>query len=246
LAAWHARYIQQAGWTRELRRDLFARAGLAGAHRVLEVGCGTGAVTREAAAATRGRVVGVDTSAASLAFARQVDPATAFVCGAAEKLPWASGTFDLCYCHFLLLWLPDPQAAVAEMCRVTRRGGSLLALAEPDYRGRIDYPGELAALGDWQRQALERQGADSAMGRKLGALLVDAGLRKVETGVLGGRWGAPPASADLAAEWTVLEADLQGRVSPAVLQELRDRDAAAWQRGERILFVPTFYASGQV
>ena len=184
-------------------------------------------------------------SAASLEYARRVDPWTAFACGAAEQLPYAAGTFDLCYCHFLLLWLPNPLAALGEMRRVTRRGGSVLALAEPDYGGRIDYPDELAPLGDWQRQALERQGADSHLGRKLGALFGQAGLRKVETGVLGGRWGAPLPAADLAAEWNVLQADLDGTVPMARLQELHDRDAAAWRRGERILFVPTFYASGQ-
>jgi len=39
---WHKRYVQQAGWTSELRNYLFKRAGLSGARRVLEVGCGSG------------------------------------------------------------------------------------------------------------------------------------------------------------------------------------------------------------
>jgi ubiquinone/menaquinone biosynthesis C-methylase UbiE len=41
---WHNRFLQQAGWTRDLRTYLFAQAGIERARRVLEVGCGTGAV----------------------------------------------------------------------------------------------------------------------------------------------------------------------------------------------------------
>jgi SAM-dependent methyltransferase len=245
LAAWHARFVQQVGWTRELRRDLFGRAGLAGARRVLEVGCGTGALTQELSATVSARVFGLDRSAAHLAFAQALDPATRLACGAGEALPYAADAFDVVYCHFFLLWVLDPLAALTEMRRVTRPGGMVLALAEPDYGGRIDYPTALAPLGDWQRQALERQGADVYMGRQLGALFAHAGLQAVETGVLGGRWGAPPAPDAWEGEWAVLQSDLQSVVSPAVLQQLHDQDAAAWQRGERILFVPTFYACGR-
>jgi hypothetical protein len=44
---WHSRYLQQAGWTSKLRGYLFQRAGVDKASRVLEVGCGTGAVLKD-------------------------------------------------------------------------------------------------------------------------------------------------------------------------------------------------------
>jgi hypothetical protein len=49
------------------------------------------------------------------------------------------------------------------MARVSR---TVLALAEPDYSGRVDEPAELKSLGEWQTEALQRQGAD-----RLGAQL---------------------------------------------------------------------------
>ena len=47
LATWHARFRQQAGWTRELRQTLLRRSGMAQARSVLEVGAATGALTGE-------------------------------------------------------------------------------------------------------------------------------------------------------------------------------------------------------
>jgi ubiquinone/menaquinone biosynthesis C-methylase UbiE len=44
---WHARYTQQANWTRDLRAYLFEKTELSGAGCALEVGCGTGAILSE-------------------------------------------------------------------------------------------------------------------------------------------------------------------------------------------------------
>jgi hypothetical protein len=128
------------------------------------------------------------------------------------------------------------------MLRVTRRGGAVLALAEPDYGGRIDYPPELQPLGEAQIQSLRQQGADPELGRKLSALLHDCGLIQVETGVLSGSWTQPPSREDLDIEWQVLESDLQGRDLDLV--RLRQIDEQAWAEGTRTLFVPTFYGWG--
>jgi SAM-dependent methyltransferase len=245
LPAWHARFRQQAGWTRDMRRYLYERAHLREARRVLEVGCGTGAITTDLADCSAATIHGLDLSLSHLAFAAQ-QAAAGWTCGDALALPYVSGAFDLTCCHFLLLWVKEPAAALAEMRRVTRPGGAMLLLAEPDYGGRIDYPPELVLLGQWQREALKRQGADVEMGRKLSALLTHAGLQAVETGVLGGQWG-PTASLEAhTLEWTVLQADLADLADPEVLQRIQALDQAAWQRRERILFVPTFYAWGWV
>lgn len=238
-AGWHARFQEQARWTVELRRYLYARCPMARAKCILDVGCGTGALLPElAAAAPQASVCGVDLSLERL---RLVRGGTACA-GDALHLPFPAASMDITLCHFLLLWLPDPVAALREMRRVTRPGGAVLALAEPDYGGRIDHPESLVKLGRLQAESLRGQGANPLMGRALAASFARAGFSQVENGLLGGQWSRPPSEESWQSEWTVLAADLGGRVASEELDELRAVDRAAWQQGERILFIPTFYA----
>ena len=120
-----------------------------------------------------------------------------------------------------------------------------MALAEPDYGGRIDYPESLSELGTQQEQALLRQGAFTRLGRRLGAIFQRSGLTEIETGVLGGQWREPPSVEEQELEWSVLTADLEDQISKEELTRYRAIDAQAWDRGERTLFVPTFYAWGK-
>jgi SAM-dependent methyltransferase len=241
---WHARYKQQAGWTAELRAYLFEQARLRVARQALEVGCGTGAILGE----MRGpaQVHGLDLSQSALHEARVHAPHALLTCGDAGRLPYPGKTFEVTCCHFLLLWVADPLLALREMKRVTRRGGSVLAMAEPDYNARRDAPAELAVLGRLQTQALIGQGADPGLGARLAELFALAGIRVVETGAM-----APPAQVafDPAAwelEWAVLEEDLAGSLPAAQLRGYRRTDRRAWECGERRLHVPTYFAWGQV
>ncbi len=246
LEAWHARFVQQAGWTASLRRYLYTLVGLAEARRVLEVGCGTGVLTGDLHAFTPAQAFGLDVDLPRLRFASHSDSLTRFLCGEAGGLPFVQGAFDATCCHFLLLWLRDPLGALMEMRRVTRQGGYVLALAEPDYVARIDYPSELERLGKWQCQGLQSQGANPSLGRSLAGLMATAGLRDIEGGVLGGQWHWPQSIETQALEWTMLRADIQTMVPPDELDRLQAADETAWNRGERVLFVPTFYALGRV
>jgi SAM-dependent methyltransferase len=239
---WHRRYVQQAGWTDELRNYLFRRAGLSGAQRVLEVGCGTGAVL--AGLVTGAVVHALDKQPDRLAEARRNAPQANLVCADALLLPYPGAVFDITFCHFLLLWVGDPLQALREMKRVTRPGGSILALAEPDYSRRVDKPEELAVLGRWQTESLRRQGVDPAVGGRLTELFRQAGIRTVETGSLQPAGTHLPAPGERDLEWAVLEADLMGLVPPEEIQRLKLLDIAAWQKGERVLHVQTYWIMG--
>jgi SAM-dependent methyltransferase len=233
---WHQRFRQQAGWTRDLRTYLFTRAGASTARLVLEVGCGTGAVLLDLI--TPAAVHGIDIDSARLQVARQHLPGATFTCADALTLPFSSARFDITCCHFLLLWVSDPLLAIQEMRRVTRPGGAVLALAEPDYSARVDEPPSLAPLGRLQADSLRRQGADPSIGRRLADLFLRAGLTLLESGTMQAAVSHPdPASVEM--EWSVLASDLAGMLPPEELERFHVLDQAAWCSGKRRLHVPT-------
>lgn len=240
---WHARYTQQANWTRKLRAYLFEQTGMAKAGRVLEIGCGTGAILSQI---KTNSLHGLDIQPASLIEACTHAPTTSLTCGDALSLPYPKNVFDITFCHFLLLWVPNPGRAVLEMKRITKQGGHILALAEPNYTARVDKPAELAMLGNWQTQSLQRQGADPSLGGNLAELFYQADIELIETGAIKNQGDDAPTSAEREIEWGVLENDLAGIIPSEEIQRLKKLDENAWARGERILHVPTYFAWGRV
>ncbi len=122
-----------------------------------------------------------------------------------------------------------------------------MALAEPDYGGRIDYPDELSVIGKWQIDSLLQQGADPLIGRKLRTLFATSGLNQIEAGVLGGEWKTASLGTEQESEWAVIRSDLAREPEKlSRLDKLYQIDQQAQEHNERILFVPTFYAWGRV
>jgi ArsR family transcriptional regulator len=97
---------------------------------VADIGCGTGSLTVELARFAR-KVIGVDLSQEMLRRARAVARERElenieFRQGDAVKLPLKTDSVDAAFCVMVLHFLADPQRAVAELCRVTRPGGSVI------------------------------------------------------------------------------------------------------------------------
>jgi SAM-dependent methyltransferase len=238
---WHRRYLQQAKWTRDLRAYLFKKAGLAIADRVLEVGCGTGAILSELP--TPISLHGLDIDAAALDRCQIHAPAASLVQGNALGLPYSNQIFDIVYCHFLLLWVGDPLKALLEMKRVAKAGAHVIAFAEPDYTARVDEPRELAPLGGWQAESLKRQGADPSLGARLDDLFYEAGIQLIETGTIQNS-GLDPAPEEWEMEWDVIESDLAGFIPRQDIHQMKKLDQQARRHGTRVLHVPTYFAWG--
>lgn len=168
-------------WPQE--RPLLDRYGLASGSRVLDAGCGTGEfAARVAQDFPAVQVTGVDLIEASLETARQRHPDLAarlsFEQGDAFHLRFADHSFDLVACRHVTQAVPGPERLLAELVRVTRRGGWLHVLSE-DYHmlhmmsGPLD-PDELWREGPVNYTA--QTGTDARIGRKTWSLLRELGL----------------------------------------------------------------------
>jgi SAM-dependent methyltransferase len=102
---------------------------------VLDIGCGTGESTREAArAAVDGSAVGVDVSAPMLERARRLSreqglPNVSYQHGDAETLPFPAARFDLCISRFGTMFFADPNAAFTNIRRALSPGARLVLMA---------------------------------------------------------------------------------------------------------------------
>lgn len=244
LEDWHRRYQQQAQWTQHIRQHLLTKAEADFSDQVLEVGSGTGAVLEQLAQAGYQHLTGIDIDHPSLVLSQQFQHPFYLVQADGHCLPFPNDTFAISVCHYLLLWVRNPVQLLAEMHRVTRPGGCVIALAEPDHQSRIDTPPPLDKLGEYQTQALHGQGADIAMGRKLKQLFRETGLGDVTTGILGAEWTGEQTQTIGEPEWMMIRADLAGRLSEAELSAFQSIDRTAWEAQNRVLFIPTFYAIG--
>lgn len=124
---------------------LLDAAKVSSGDHMLDVGCGTGVVAREAISRVgqEGRVVGIDPNEGMLAVARRT-LGVEWRKGIAEDLPFESNSFDVVVCQFALMFFEDREQAISEIQRVLRPGGRVAvatwaSLAEtPGYAAVVD------------------------------------------------------------------------------------------------------------
>ena len=247
LPAFQRRLDRQADATRPHRLGLYARAGLAQAARILDVGCGSGRVTADLADLAAGRrVVAVDVDG-GMARRTGATVASADVAQAdGRRLPFPDASFDAAVCNLVLLWTPEPAALVAEMARVVRPGGTVLASMEPDYGGKVHFPENPLIDLVFQGEGVRRRGGDPHAGRKLRSHFVAAGLR-AEVGL---------AAHDVLTPEQDLAVFRRNRAYyRRLLQEngFSAREIDRWEAeyleslssGQQLSFLPLFYAIGR-
>jgi demethylmenaquinone methyltransferase / 2-methoxy-6-polyprenyl-1,4-benzoquinol methylase len=126
--------VLSLGQEARVRRFMIDRVGAPPGSLALDVAAGTGLVSRELAARKLMRVVSLDPSREMLEAGGAVNRAAGLedrinlVRGRAERVPFADETFDALTFTYLLRYVDDPPASVAELARSLRPGGSLACL----------------------------------------------------------------------------------------------------------------------
>src|SRR5262249_18354435 len=171
-------YTRFMGRYSEPLAALFADlAGVRRGQRVLDVGCGPGALTAELAGRLgAGTVCAVDPSEPFAAAVRERLPGVEVSVAAAERLPFPAGTFDAALAQLVVHFMADPVAGLREMGRVTRPGG-VVAACVWDHAGG---GGPLAPLWRAGREldpaARDESGLAGVGEGQLAALFAQAGL----------------------------------------------------------------------
>ncbi len=169
----------QALETAEERIPLYLDVGLKDAELVLDVGCGSGLVTRDIAHLTKGKVIAIDGSSSLIKVAMKVLKEYSnmeLLIGNGQHLPFKNNSFDIVTCNLVLMWADNPQILLNEMVRVTKFGGKVLASLEPDYGGKIHWPENMKVDRIFAGEAIRKKGGDPHIGRKLRQLFITAGL----------------------------------------------------------------------
>jgi len=211
--------------------------------RVLDVACGTGALTREVAArvAPAGSVVGLDPNDGMLAVARRREPGIEWRKGAAEALPFDDESFDAVVSQFGLMFFADRSGALREMRRVLRPGGHLAVAVWAPLESSPGY----AALADLLRRLFGDAAAEAlhalfALGDResLLRLFAEAGLGDARATTLRGTACFPSLESWLFTEvrgWVLADA-LDDAQYARLVASARDRLSAFEAPDGRVAF----------
>ena len=158
-----------------------AFAGVSAGQRVLDVGCGPGALTGELVELLgAASVTAADPSEPFVEAARERHPGVVVEHASAEDLPFPDGSFDAALAQLVVHFMADPVAGLREMARVTRADGVVAACVWDHAGGHGPLSAFWSAAHDLDPHVEDESQLAGARSGHLSELLAAAGLREVE------------------------------------------------------------------
>lgn len=174
-------------WSRRTGQGFLSWLDAGEGLRWLDLGSGTGALTAQIlATCDPGAVTGVEPSEGFLSLARSTttDPRATFLQGTGTQIPLEDGAVDCAVSGLVLNFIPDTEAALAELVRCVADGGTVAAYVW-DYSGHVQFMryfwDAAVALDPAARDKDEGVRFPVCRPEALAALFSAAGLREVET-----------------------------------------------------------------
>jgi SAM-dependent methyltransferase len=175
-------------YSEQLAAEFADWCGVDAAQRVLDVGCGPGALSAELVARVGlGNVAAVDPSTSFVTAIRSRLPGLEVHAARAEQLPFEDGSVDAALGQLVVHFMTDPVAGIAEMRRVTRAGGVVGACVWDHAAGKGPLGTFWRAVREVDPDADDESALSGAREGHLVELFESAGLSSVEGGVLTAR-----------------------------------------------------------
>ncbi len=195
----YRRYLESKPWLNQLYSNFF---NIRAQRKIVDIGCGTGDFTRYLARLSDGKskIIGIDSSQKSLGAGDSetrkagLSRIISYEPGDAYKIPLEDGYADLTCCRTLLMHLQDPLKAVKEMARITKTGGSVVAVEGGKMAAFYDPDDEdytrLAqkAYDAWVNGIRKLEGKEFKIGEKLPGIFQKAGLSHIRAEVQTDAW----------------------------------------------------------
>jgi ubiquinone/menaquinone biosynthesis C-methylase UbiE len=195
----YRRYLESKPWLTELYSRFF---DMKPGQQIVDVGCGTGDFTRYLARISAGKsnIIGIDSNEKSIKAAiadtnrAGLSRTISYRRGDVNKIPLEDGYADITCCRTLLMHLPDPLGAVKEMARITRTGGSVIAVEGGKMTSFYDPDDEeysrLAeqAYSAWVDGIKKLEGKEFKIGEKLPGIFRRAGLSSIKSEIQADAW----------------------------------------------------------
>ena len=195
----YRRYLESKPWLNELYTSFL---NIKPGQKVVDIGCGPGDFTRQLARLSnqKSTILGIDSNEKSIRAATtdtkkaRLSQCVSYELGDVYKIPLEDGYADLTCCRTLLMHLTEPLKAVKEMARVTRTGGSVVAL-EGGKMGAFYDPNdeEYSMLAErayeaWVNGIRKLEGKEFKIGEKLPGIFQKAGLSGIKAEVQADAW----------------------------------------------------------